>query len=135
MCTAIVAKLVSGFESFADVESFLKKNVDELLTVASEPAKAAMTCMVGTPKIMKFLVSCKDKEPEEVTPAHQPQNQVEESFEAKYARKLKENQEKMQRIVTAPHSNAYMTLNLEGSRALTMKETKIVEDFDQNVRV
>ena len=40
----------------------------------------------------------------------------------------------MGRITAAPHSDAYLTLNLEGSRALTYKETRLAEVFDQNLK-
>lgn len=38
-------------------------------------------------------------------------------------------------MIPQPLSNAYKTLNLEGSRALTMAETKIMENFDQNLKI
>jgi len=62
MCKLLVTDLASGFEDFADVECFLKANIVELLTVGSEAKNAKLTSIIGTPPILKFLVSCKPAE-------------------------------------------------------------------------
>lgn len=96
--------------------------------------------MLGTPNIMKFLTSCQKpvavaevKPKQDDTP--KPSSAVAETLEARYARCLKENQAKLNAVVPQPLSNAYKTLNLEGSRALTMSEMKIMENFDQNLKI
>lgn len=57
------------------------------------------------------------------------------SLEARYARRLAQNQEKFKALRPQPHSNAYLTLNLEGSRSLTLNDRAIMEDFDQNLKI
>lgn len=56
MFSEVVADLQNGFEKWEDVEAFLKANVHELLTVASDPAQAGLITMFGVPAIMKFLI-------------------------------------------------------------------------------
>lgn len=127
----LVKMLNSNFETHADATVFLKNNVDALLTVASEAKNAKLITMMGAPSIMKMLAKCKEEEvPVADKQEPKPQLAVAETLETKYARVLKANQDKLKAVIPQPLSNAYKTLNLEGSRALTMSETKIMENFD-----
>lgn len=56
--TILVIELESGFGNFTDVQKFVKANVDELLTVASEPKNAKLTVMLGSPAIVGFFAKC-----------------------------------------------------------------------------
>lgn len=56
--TVMVIELESGFGNSADVQKFVKVNVDEMLTVASEPKNAKLTCMLGSPAIVGFFKKC-----------------------------------------------------------------------------
>jgi hypothetical protein len=52
----MVIELEDGFGNFDDVKKFVKANVDEMLTVASEPKNAPLTVMMGSPAIVNFFV-------------------------------------------------------------------------------
>jgi hypothetical protein len=62
--TVMVIELETGFGNFADVKKFVKANVDEMLTVASEPKNAKLTVMLGSPAIVNFFVKCHEVKPE-----------------------------------------------------------------------
>lgn len=61
--------------------------------------------------------------------------QAADSIEAIYLRKLAAFKQQIAETVHHPHSNAYKTLNLEGSRSLTLAEQKIAEEYDHNIRI
>lgn len=58
LVSVMVIELESGFGNFDDVKKFVKANVDEMLTVASEPKNAKLTVMLGSPAIVNFFVKC-----------------------------------------------------------------------------
>lgn len=63
LVTVLVIELESGFGNFADVQKFVKANVDELLTEASEPKNAKLTVMLGSPAIVGFFTKCNENKP------------------------------------------------------------------------
>ena len=64
LVTVLVIELESGFGNFADVQKFVKANVDELLTEASEPKNAKLTVMLGSPAIVGFFTKCNENKPQ-----------------------------------------------------------------------
>lgn len=65
LVSVLVIELESGFGNFADASKFVKANVDEFLTVASEPKNAKLTVMLGSPAIVSFFSKCHENKPQQ----------------------------------------------------------------------
>ena len=61
--------------------------------------------------------------------------QATDTIESIYLKKIAAFKQQIAETVHHPHSNAYKTLNLEGSRSLTLAEQKIAEEYDHNIRI
>ena len=95
LVSVLVIELESGFGNYADAQKFVKANVDELLTVASEPKNAKLTVMMGSPAIVGFFNKCHENSPQLVAKeevkaqlAEEKLKPVAETLAQRYARQL-----------------------------------------------
>lgn len=76
LVSVLVIDLEEGFGNFEDAKTFVKANITEMLTVASEPKNAKLTVMLGVNPILNFFVKCRGVQPEPAAPLEEKKENI-----------------------------------------------------------